>query len=81
VYNPKTKQYPGFAGKQRRETQLVVTPPPVPLPGTPAPVQNQDIYLGVIREDDLHITTFPITPQKLLDIAQNDFWVLKKQDL
>lgn len=83
VYNPKTKQYPGFAGRQRRETQLVVTPPPEPFPGTPAPinVQNQDIDLGIIREDGLHITTFPINPQKLVEIAKDDFWVLKKQNL
>jgi len=85
VYNSKTKQYPGYAGTRRRETQLVVTPSPEPLSGTPAPinveVENRDIHLGIIREDGLHITTFPITLEKLAEIANDDFWVLKEQDL
>lgn len=74
VYNPTTKSYPGFAGKQKRETQLVLTPID---PG----VGNQDFYLGLIREDGLHITTYPITKNKLQNIAKDDFWVLQDRDL
>lgn len=83
LYNPNTKSYEGYAGRQKRDTRLVLTPVPESWPGNKPPpgVANKDHYLGIVREDGLHISTFPISNKKLLEIAQDKFWVLQDRNL
>jgi len=87
VYNPNTYSKEGMAGQQKVPTQLIISPPrdTFPLPGqksqAPPPSGKRDIMLGIITEDGLHITSYPITEVRLDRIKKDGYWVLKNQDI
>lgn len=70
IFGVETKSVPGFGGIRKYETELTIQ--------TLKP--NKHI-LGIIREDGKHISSFSIDNNKLEDIAQNEFWVLKDRHL
>jgi hypothetical protein len=87
VFNSNTYSVGGAAGKRKVPTQLIIAEPRdiYPLPGqeiqTPPPSGKRDIMLGIVREDGLHISSYPITQKRLNIIENDDFWVLKNQDI
>jgi hypothetical protein len=63
----KTLSVPGFAGKNKIGTELTIE-----MRG-----RDQNM-LSIIREDGLHISSFSLNDEKLV---QNNFWVLKNRNL
>jgi hypothetical protein len=60
---------PGYAGINKVGTELIITP----KRGDP-----DKFILGIIREDGVHISSYPINSARLKRIAIEDkFWVLK----
>ena len=82
VFNPNTYLRDGIAGQQKVPTQLIIEKPrdPYPLPGqqirTSVPSGKKDIMLGIISEDNLHISSFPITQARLDRLEAENYWVL-----
>jgi hypothetical protein len=87
VFNPNTYLRDGIAGQQKVPTQLIIEKPrdPYPLPGqqirTSVPSGKKDIMLGIISEDNLHISSFPITQARLDRLEAENYWVLKNQNI
>jgi len=87
VYNPNSYAVEGMAGQQKVPTQLIFSKPrdTYPLLGqksqTPAPSGKRDIMLGIVTKDGLHISSYPITQNRLKRIEADNFWVLKNQDI
>jgi hypothetical protein len=87
VFNPNTYSRDGIAGQQKVPTQLIIEKPrdPYPLPGqqirTSVPSGKKDIMLGIISEDNLHISSFPITQARLDRLEAENYWVLKNQNI
>jgi len=87
VFNPNTYSREGISGQQKVPTQLIIEKPRdlYPLPGqqiqTPVPSGKKDIMLGIISEDHLHISSFPITQARLDRLEAENYWVLKNQKI
>jgi hypothetical protein len=67
----KTFSVPGFAGKFKVNTELT-------LQQTNTPDKT---ILSIIREDGLHISSFPLDDEALLQLTKDNFWVLKDRTL
>lgn len=70
VFDVNIKSVPGFAGVRKQETELTIQS-----------IEPNKNIIGIIREDGMHISSFPVKNKKLKEIAKNDFWVLKDRDL
>lgn len=87
VYNPNTYAVAGMAGQRKVPTQLIVSKlrDTYPLPDqksqTPAPSGKRDIMLGIVTKDGLHISSYPITQNRLDILEADSFWVLKNRDI
>lgn len=67
------KVVPGFVGTRKRDSDLTITP---------MESNSNKVMLGIIREDGVHITSYPVKLTKLKRIALVDgFWVLKERNL
>jgi hypothetical protein len=87
VFNPNTYSLEGIAGQQKVPTQLIIEKPrdSYPLPGqqtqTSVPSGKKNIMLGIISEDNLHISSFPITQARLDILKAENYWVLKNRNI
>lgn len=87
VFNLNTYSREGIAGQQKVPTQLIIEKPrdSYPLPGqqiqTSVPSGKKDITLAIISEDNLHISSFPITQARLDRLEAENYWVLKNQNI
>jgi hypothetical protein len=71
-FGPKeTFLVPGFAGKFKRNTELIIQQTNTP---------NKTI-LSVIREDGVHISSYSVDDKALQKIREDNFWVWKKRNL
>ena len=70
VFGVTPMSVPGFAGRQKYETELTIQQ-----------IKPKTRILSIIREDGTHISSFSITDDKLRRIAENDFWVLENRNL
>ena len=70
VFDVNIKSVPGFAGVRKQETELTIQS-----------IEPDKNILSIIREDGKHVSSFSVTDDKLIDIAKNDFWVLKNRNL
>lgn len=61
---------PGFTGKRKVETEIKIQT-----------VKENQYILSVIREDVVHMTSYPVNTRKLKRIGADDFWVLKDRDI
>ncbi len=66
----KTTPLRGFAGKYKSNVSLVIQ-------SMPKLVNGNSHYISIINDRGVHISSYPITPEKLEKIIQDDFWVLK----
>ena len=66
----KTVPVRGFAGIRKENVGMVIQTIP----------NNENRYLSVIRSDGTHISSYPVIPEKLLDIIEDDFWVWKDRN-
>lgn len=41
---------------------------------------SKNRYLSVIRSDGPHISSYPVSPEKLLKVVLDDFWVWKDRN-
>jgi len=64
-----TFSVPGFAGKNKIGTELTFRKGP------------DRTMMSIIREDGVHISSFPLKESKLQEIARDNFWVLKDRDI
>jgi len=67
TYGIKTLPVRGFAGIRKENVGMVIQNIP----------NSKNRYLSVIRSDGTHISSYPVSPEKLLKIVQDDFWVWK----
>ena len=61
----KTLSLRGFAGIRKENVGMVIQSIP----------NSEDQYLSVIRSDGTHVSSYPVSPEKLIKIVQDDFWV------
>jgi hypothetical protein len=66
IFGVNTKSVPGFAGVRKQDTELTIQS-----------TKSNIHILGIIREDGMHISSFPVKNKKLKEMAKDDFWVLK----
>ena len=66
----KTLSVPGFAGKDKRNTELTIQQKDIP---------DKNI-ISIIREDGTHISSFSLNEKGIRKLAADDFWVLKKRN-
>lgn len=82
VYNPNTEAVLGIAGRQKVQSQLILSKPRPLLGGkSPVPSGKRDIMLGIITSDGLHISSYPITQDRLKRIEADNYWVLQNRDI
>ena len=89
VFNPNTYSREGIAGQQKVPTQLIIEKPrdSYSLSGqktqtsVPSASVKKDIMLGIISDDNLHISSFPITQARLDRLEAENYWVLKNQNI
>jgi hypothetical protein len=89
VFNPNTYSREGIAGQQKVPTQLIIEKPrdSYSLSGqktqtsVPSASGKKDIMLGIISDDNLHISSFPITQARLDRLEAENYWVLKNQNI
>jgi len=62
-----TRPVRGFAGIRKEPIGLVIKDIP----------NSENYYLSVIRNDRIHISSYPIKSKKLGEIVQDDFWLWK----
>lgn len=63
-----TKFIPGFDGVQKSPAELTIQS------------THDKITLSIIKENGMHVSSCPITKNKLKNIVKDDFWVLKDRD-
>jgi len=62
---------PGFAGKFKRNTELIIQQTNIP----------DRTNLSIIREDGLHISSYPLDDDAVRELIKNNFWVLKDRNI
>ena len=66
----KTLPVRGFAGIRKENVGMVIQNIP----------NSDNRYLSIIRDDGTHISSYPVSPEKLLKIVQDGFWVWKDRN-
>lgn len=70
TFGIKTRSVPGFAGIRKTRVDIVIQDIP----------NSENHYLSVIRDDGTHISSYPVISEKLLKIAQDNFWIWKDRN-
>jgi len=70
AFGERLRSVPGHSGVRKREVELKIQS-----------IGPDAHILSIVREDGMHVSSFIVDDDKLIKIAEDDFWVLKDRNI